>query len=128
MTTIKEGDELARDIRHIATEWLPNDARGLAEYFRRASGWRDERHRCCVNPARLEAASKLLRSQHNGATQGDKVLREALEPFVPAYDDWMDEHADDVKLGFHRSGLTFGDLRRARAALSTSSPSGGMAG
>ena len=41
----------------------------------------------------------------------------ALEKFVPVYEKWMDDHGDDERLIIHRTGNTFGDLRRARAAL-----------
>lgn len=44
-------------------------------------------------------------------------MKEALEPFIPFYEKWMDDHADDAQLHLYRNGRTFGDLRRARVAL-----------
>jgi len=54
------------------------------------------------------------------ATQNSAVVA-ALEPFLPAYEDWMDSHADNVALSFYRPA-TFGDLRKAHAAVSKALP------
>lgn len=43
-------------------------------------------------------------------------VRQALEKFTAHYEPWMDQHADDVECIVH-SRHTFGDLRRARAAM-----------
>lgn len=45
-------------------------------------------------------------------------LRAALEPFVRHHAPWMDEHPDDAECTVF-SRHTFGDLRKARAALQT---------
>jgi hypothetical protein len=42
----------------------------------------------------------------------------AIQRWVPAYDAWMDGHADGVPCSLYRGGNTFGDLRVARAILS----------
>ena len=41
--------------------------------------------------------------------------REALEPFVPPHQYWMDEYANDALTPLSR--VTWGDIRRARATL-----------
>ncbi len=56
----------------------------------------------------------VVLSNQNGAF-------EALCKFVPAYEEWMDKHGDNVALSFYRPA-TFGDLRDAHAAIQTKSP------
>lgn len=56
-----------------------------------------------------------------------EALREALkaaEKFVPTYEPWMDARADADLCGTYRKGGTYGDLRRARALLSSEAPNG----
>lgn len=48
-------------------------------------------------------------------------LREAAAPFVRHYEKWMDDH-DDASEPASYSRVTFGDLRRLRAALATLTP------
>jgi hypothetical protein len=48
-----------------------------------------------------------------------KELEAALEPFVPSYHDWMNKFEDDDQSSMYRE-TTFGQLRRAHAALSKS--------
>jgi hypothetical protein len=68
----------------------------------------------------------LYRAEARAALEaaGIEKMREALEPFAKAADvklcgEWRDdEHFGQTDVGFY---LTFGDLRRARAALSTNS-------
>lgn len=43
-------------------------------------------------------------------------LREDVEPVIVKYEPWMDEFSDDASCSVFRR-FTFGDLRRARAAL-----------
>ena len=117
MTTIEQGDELARILR-----------------LRIEAGREDD----MVTIALSVADAELLLAQHNGATQGDKVLREALEPFAEVAA-WAERNGHDLneydmllrgpdkQIAGHLQAQA-DDFIRARAALSTSSPSGGMAG
>lgn len=98
MTTIKEGDELARELARTTMD---------RERFA-AAAWR--------NRDRILTA---LRSQHS--TQGDKVLREVRDE---AYKRFVAR----LESGFAGCSPEFIFDAGYRAALSTSSPSGGMAG
>lgn len=48
-------------------------------------------------------------------------LREALEPFIKHHAPWMNEWSDELECTTY-SRHTFGDLRRARAALNKEPP------
>jgi len=71
--------------------------------------------------AALESRAKLDRELISDAYIENAKLREALEPFAKAADiklcgEWRDdERFGQTDVSFH---LTFGDLRKARAALS----------
>lgn len=67
-------------------------------------------------PALIEAQAEIERLQKLVDALAPEALK-ALEKFVPIYEEWMDDHRDDERLIIHRTGNTFGDLRRARAAL-----------
>jgi hypothetical protein len=73
-----------------------------------------------------DSAGRKASPSPNPSSSEQDALREALEPFARAADvrlcgEWGDdEHFGQTDVAFY---LTFGDLRRARAAL-TASPKG----
>lgn len=62
--------EVAEEVKNIATFWLRADCPlHVAEYMRRAAGWRNESWGAECNPAMLEAASKLIFATLTGDTK-----------------------------------------------------------
>lgn len=74
-----------------------------------------------------QAVLTALRSQHNGATEGDKVLRAIdVKAERRAFEAWWRSWCPDAAVPSSASHIFDAWLASARAALSTSSPSGGM--
>lgn len=76
----------------------------------------DDAQKAWAKHGGMEIAKGQWQARAEAAEARVKELEEALKPFVPVYEPWMDKHADNVGLGFYRPA-TFGDLRRARTAL-----------